>query len=178
MPRPSQPLYATVAARAGARLAHPDMPGGALDPQSLLRSVSPETRVVILCNPNDPTGTYTPAARLGDLLSRLPEAVHVLVDESYVQFQDVEPEDAVMSLVEAFPRLVVLRSFSKIHGLSGIRAGYAVGSPASTQLLAALAPALGVNALTQAAVLQALKVGDADIGRRRKTVVEQRRRLL
>jgi histidinol-phosphate aminotransferase len=178
VPRPSQPLYATMAARAGARLAHPELPGGALDSESLLGSVTPWTRVVVLCNPNDPTGTYAPSARLGDLLSRLPDSVHVLVDESYVQFQDVEPEDAVMSLVEAFPRLVVLRSFSKIHGLSGVRAGYAVASPASTQLLAALAPALGVNALTQAAVLQALKVGDADVERRRETVLEQRRRLL
>ena len=69
--------------------------------------------MLVLCNPNDPTGTYVPSERLGDLLSRLPEHVHVLLDESYIQFQDVEAEDACMSLVEAFPRLVVLRSFSQ-----------------------------------------------------------------
>ena len=104
--------------------------------------------------------------------------MHTLVDESYVEFQDVEPQDSVMSLVEAFPRLVVLRSFSKIYGLSGVRAGYAVGSAAASPLLAALAPALGVNALTQATVRQALKVGDADIQRRRESVIAERGRLL
>jgi histidinol-phosphate aminotransferase len=73
---------------------------------------------------------------------------------------------------------VVLRSFSRIYGLSGVRAGYAVGSAAATQLLASLAPALGVNALTQATVLQALRVGGADVRRRREAVIEERRRLL
>ena len=83
--------------------------------------------MVVLCNPNDPTGAYLDSARVGGLLSRLPEHVHVLLDEAYVQFQDVEAEDACMPLVEAFPRLLVFRTFSKAYGLSGVRAGYAVG---------------------------------------------------
>ncbi len=101
-----------------------------------------------------------------------------MVDESYVQFQDAEPQDAVMSLVDAFPRLVVIRSFSKIYGLSGVRAGYAVGSASASGLLSSLSPALGVNALTQATVLQALNVGDADVRRRREAVIAERNRLL
>ena len=163
VPRPSQPLYAALATRAGSQVVEPGMPDDGPDVDALARSVGDRTRVLVLCNPNDPTGAYVPSERLGELLSRLPEHVHVLLDESYVQFQDVEPEDACMSLVEAFPRLLVVRSFSRIYGLSGIRAGYAVGAPSATALLGALAPALGVNALTQAAVLQALRVGDADI---------------
>jgi histidinol-phosphate aminotransferase len=178
VPRPAQPLYAGLAARAGAQVAEPGMPDSGPDVDALVRSVSRRTRVLVLCNPNDPTGHYVSSERLGELLSRVPEHVHVLLDESYVQFQAVEPEDACMSLVDAFPRLVVLRSFSKIHGLSGIRAGYAVGAPSATALLAALVPALGVNALTQAAMLQALRVGDADVARRRQTVLEERTRLL
>jgi histidinol-phosphate aminotransferase len=133
--------------------------------------------VLVLCNPNDPTGAYLSSERLGELLSRLPEHVHVLLDESYVEFQDAEPEDACMSLVEAFPRLVVVRSLSRIYGLSGIRAGYAVAAPGATDLLAALAPALGVNALTQAAMLQALRVGADDISHRRAAVLEERARI-
>jgi histidinol-phosphate/aromatic aminotransferase/cobyric acid decarboxylase-like protein len=178
VPRPSRSRYATIVSRAGARLVQPELPAGMLDAEGVLAAVGPRTRVVVLCNPADPTGTYAPAARIGDLATRLPEHVHTLVDESYVQFQDVEPEDSVMSLVEAFPRLTVLRSFSKIYGLSGVRAGYAVGSAATTPLLSALAPALGVNALTQATVLQALRVGDTDIRRRREAVIEQRKRML
>jgi histidinol-phosphate aminotransferase len=178
VPRPSRARYAAIASRVGARLVQPALPGGMLDAEAVLAAVGPRSRVVIVCNPLDPTGTYAPAARIGDLVARLPEHVHTIVDESYIQFQDVEPEDAVMSLVEAFPRLIVLRSFSKIYGLGGVRAGYAVGSPAASALLAGLPPALGVNAVTQATVLQALKVGDSDVRRRREAVIEERGRLL
>ncbi len=178
VPRPSRARYAAIVSRAGARLVQPALPAGMLDTERVLAAIGPRTRVVILCNPNDPTGTYAPSAGIGDLVARLPDHVHTLVDESYVEFQDVEPRDSVMSLVEAFPRLVALRSFSKIYGLSGVRAGYAVGSAAASSLLASLAPALGVNALTQAAVRQALTVGDADIRRRRASVIEERNRLL
>ena len=78
----------------------------------------------------------------------------MLLDEALVHFQDVEDLDACLRLVDAFPRLLVVRTFSKVYGLSGLRAGYAVGSDA--RLLAAVAPVLGVNALTQAAVEYAL----------------------
>ena len=177
VPRPAQPLYVALAARAGAQAVEPGMPDDGPDVGALARSVSERTRVLVLCNPNDPTGAYLSSDRLGELLSRLPEHVHVLLDESYVEFQDAEPEDACMSLVEAFPRLVVVRSLSRIYGLSGIRAGYAVGAPVATDLLAALAPALGVNALTQAAMLQALRVGADDISHRRAAVLEERARI-
>jgi len=177
-PRPAQPLYATLAARAGAHVVEPGTPDDGPDAGALARSVSERTRVLVLCNPNDPTGAYLPSERLGELLARLPAHVHVLLDESYIEFQDAGPENACMSLVEAFPQLVVVRSLSRIYGLSGIRAGYAVGAPGATALLAALAPALGVNALTQAAMLQALRVGDDDIRRRRAAVLEERARIM
>jgi histidinol-phosphate aminotransferase len=178
IPQPSRPRYGPIVAHAGARLVQPGMPAGTLDAEAVLAAVGPRTRVVILCNPSDPTGTYAHAAGIGDLLARLPQDVHTVIDESYVQFQDAEPEDSVMALVEAFPRLVVVRSFSKIYGLSGVRAGYAVGSPSASGLLSGLSPALGVNALTQATVLQALNVGDADVRKRRETVIEERNRVL
>lgn len=178
VPQPSRPRYTPIVARAGARLIAPGMPAGTLDAEAVLAAVGPRTRVVILCNPSDPTGTYAHAAGVGDLLARLPHDVHAVIDESYVQFQEAEPEDSVMSLVEAFPRLVVMRSFSKIYGLSGVRAGYAVGSASASALLSALSPALGVNAVTQATVLQALNVGDADVRKRREAVIAERNRLL
>jgi histidinol-phosphate aminotransferase len=71
----------------------------------------------------------------------------------------------------------VVRTFSKVYGISGLRCGYAVGATGATRLLDAVAPALGVNALTQAAVEYALRFGDDEIDRRRNLVVEQRRRL-
>jgi histidinol-phosphate aminotransferase len=176
-PWPSYSLYPVIALRAGARPVPVDLRDGYADPDALLSAVTERTRVLVLCNPNDPTGTYLDSQTLGSLLSTLPEHVHVLLDEAYIQFQDVEDEDAGLRLVEAFPRLLVFRTFSKAYGLSGLRAGYVIGSPASSSLLGALAPVLGVNALTQAAIAQALKLGDREIEGRRRMVIEQRRRL-
>jgi histidinol-phosphate aminotransferase len=174
---PSYSLYPVIALRAGARPIPVDLADGRADPDGLLAAVNDRTRVLVLCNPNDPTGTYLDSHAVGALLSRLPEHVHVLLDEAYIQFQDVEDEDEGLRLVEAFPRLLVFRTFSKAYGLSGLRAGYVVGSPAASSLLGALAPVRGVNALTQAAVAQALKLGDREIDGRRRMVIEQRRRL-
>ena len=159
MPWPSYPLYPLLAARAGAQPV--PVEGG-----PLLEAVSERTRAVVLCNPNDPTGDFLPAERLGALLAALPPHVHVLVDEALVHFQDVEDLDAGLALTEAFPRLLVVRTFSKAYGLSGLRTGYAVGS--DPRLLNAIAPVLGVNALSQAAVEYALRAGDREIDRRRE----------
>ncbi len=178
-PWPSYPLYPLMAQRAGGRPVPVELDGGGrVDPEAIRAAVNERTRAVVICNPNDPTGTHTSSDALGELIGSLPEHVHVLLDEAYVQFQDVEEEDACLRLVDAFPRLLVFRTFSKIYGLSGLRAGYVVGSTASGDILSALAPALGINVLTQAGVAQALKIGDSEIERRRTLVIEQRTRFL
>jgi histidinol-phosphate aminotransferase len=162
---PSYPLYPLLAAHAGATPV-------SVEDQDVSSAITSRTRAVVICNPNDPTGTYLPSSELRDLLSALPEQVHVLLDEALVHFQDVEEPDACLRLVDSFPRLLVVRTFSKIYGLSGLRAGYAVGSDA--RLLAAAAPVLGVNALSQAAVEHALRNGDGEIERRRHAVARER----
>jgi histidinol-phosphate aminotransferase len=165
MPWPSYPLYPLMAAHAGATPV-------AVDQGPVLDAVNDRTKAVVVCNPNDPTGTYVPSSELGALMSALPDSVYVLLDEALVHFQDVEDLDACLRLVDAFPRLLVVRTFSKIYGLSGLRAGYAIGSDA--RLLAAAGPVLGVNALTQAAVEHALRDGDPEVERRRRAVVRER----
>ena len=178
-PWPSYPLYPLMAQRAGARPVAVDLSGsGRVDPDALLAAVSDRTRVVVICTPNDPTGTHFESSAMERLLGELGEDVHVLADEAYVQFQDREPQDAVLRLTDRFPNLLVFRTFSKIYGLSGLRAGYAVGAAEAAPLLASLAPVLGINALTQAAVAHALKIGDPEIERRRRLVIEQRRRVM
>jgi histidinol-phosphate aminotransferase len=172
MPWPSYPLYLLMAARAGARpvpVEHADGLAGA---------VTSRTRALVVCNPNDPTGTYLPSERLAALLAELPDGVHVLLDEALVHFQDEEPLDSGLRLTDSHPRLLVFRTFSKIYGLSGLRAGYAVAAPDSAELLDSIAPVLGVNALTQAAVEQALKIGGPEVERRRASVVRERSRLV
>jgi histidinol-phosphate aminotransferase len=178
LPWPSYPLYQVIALRASGRPVAVDLDRGRVDLEALLAAVTPRTRAITICNPNDPTGTYLRSDELGAFLGRVPDSVYVLLDEAFIQFQDAEDEDAGLKLVEAFPHLLVFRTFSKAYGLSGLRAGYVVGSPASASILNALAPVLGVNALTQAAVAQALKVGDRELERRRQSVIEERARVL
>jgi histidinol-phosphate aminotransferase len=175
-PWPSYPLYPLMARRAGARPVPVALNEGHVVIEALLAAVNERTRVVVICNPNDPTGTYLESALLAELLSRLPERVYLLLDEALIHFQDREDEDACLRLVAEFPRLVVFRSFSNAYGLSGLRAGYAVGSPEAADLLDSLAPVLGVNAMTQAAVESALRRGNTELERRREMVIAQRDR--
>src|SRR5436305_6687094 len=177
-PWPSYPLYPLMAQRAGARPVAVDLAASRVDLDALRAAVTERTRMVVLCNPNDPTGSYVTAERIAAFAGSLPENVHLLVDEAYVEFQDTEPRDSVLRLVDAFQRVVVFRTFSKIYGLSGLRAGYAVASPSAASLLGSIAPALGINVLTQAGVTYALEMGDREIERRRDLVVSQRNRVL
>jgi histidinol-phosphate aminotransferase len=166
-----------MAARAGGRPVVVDLVGDRIDTSRLLEAIGPDTRALVICNPNDPTGAYLTADELGHLLGRVPPHVHVLLDEAYVHFQDVEDEDACLRLTDAFQRLLVFRTFSKAYGLSGLRIGYAVGSRDSAEMLAKIAPVLGVNALSQAAADYAVGIADRELASRRRLVAEQRSRL-
>jgi histidinol-phosphate aminotransferase len=177
-PWPSYSLYPELAQRAGATHVKVALSNGGVDAEALLSAVTDRTRLVVLCNPNDPTGGYLTADRLGGLLAELPETAWVLLDEALVHFQSVEPLDATLAFVGRFPRLIVVRTLSKAYGLPGLRAGYAVGSRSATDLVAALAPALGVNAVSQAALAYAVERVDYDVERRRQAVIRERRRLL
>src|SRR5207248_159242 len=178
-PWPSYPLYPLMAARAGGKpvavdLGHDDR----VDPERTLAAIGPDTRVLVICNPNDPTGTYMHSDELGDLLGRVPQHVHVLLDEAYIHFQELEEEDACLRLTDAFARLLIFRTFSKAYGLSGLRIGYAVGSSQSAEMLARIAPVLALNALSQAAADYAVGIADRELSTRRRLVSEQRKRLI
>ncbi|MBA2347693.1 MAG: aminotransferase class I/II-fold pyridoxal phosphate-dependent enzyme, partial [Solirubrobacterales bacterium] len=152
-PWPSYTLYPLMARRARG-LAVP-VPG--FDVDALLAAVNPRTRIVALANPNDPTGELLPADELRRLLAALPERVIVLLDEALRDFVDAEATDAALRLVDAFPRLLVFRTFSKAWGLAGLRVGYAIGGEGSESLLEQLEPELGLDELAQAGALEALK---------------------
>lgn len=177
-PWPSYPLYPLMATRAGGRPVAVDVSTDGQELEGLLEAVTDRTRLIVLCNPNDPTGTYVRADRIASLAAALPKRVHLIVDEALVHFQDVEDIDAVLRLAATVPQLLVVRTFSKIYGLSGLRAGYAVGSSEAAGVLDSLSPVLGVNALTQAAVEQTLRISGPEVDRRRAMVVEQRARIL
>jgi histidinol-phosphate aminotransferase len=173
-PWPSYPLYPVLARRA--RGAAVPVHGFGVDP--VLAAVNERTRIVALCNPNDPTGELLEAGEVRRLLEALPERVVVLLDEALRDFVDAEDTDAALQLAEEHPRLIAFRSFSKAWGLAGLRCGYAVGGPGSEPLLEELGPPLGINELAQAGVLEALVHGGRVTARRVARVAAERARLL
>jgi histidinol-phosphate aminotransferase len=172
-PWPSYPLL-PLAARAAQGRAVP-VPGH--DAEALFAAVGERTRVIAVCNPNDPNGAYLPTARLRTLLERLPERVTVLLDEALVDFVDAEEPGASLELLDDFPRLVVFRTFSKVYGLAGLRCGYALGGPGSEGLLEVIAPALGVSELAQAGAMEALRKCGPQVSMRRAAVIAERARV-
>jgi histidinol-phosphate aminotransferase len=175
-PWPSYALYPVMARRARGHAV--PVPGFGVD--ALLSAVNARTRIVALCNPNDPTGELLGAGEVARLLEALPERVVLLLDEALRDYVDPEAEagDAALALGEEHPRLLVFRTFSKAWGLAGLRVGYAVGGPGAEPLLERLEPELGLNELAQAGALEALHTA-GDLARRRgAAIVAGRRELL
>jgi histidinol-phosphate aminotransferase len=167
---PSYPLYPIMARRAHG---HAVPITGGVD--ALLQAAGEdETRVIALASPNDPTGELLQAAELSRLLEGLPEGVAVLLDESLVEFADAQPTNSSLELLEHHPRLLVFRSFSKAWGLAGLRIGYAIGGPGSEDLLAELAPDLGVSEVSQAGALEALRRCSDLVAQRVRLISEER----
>jgi histidinol-phosphate aminotransferase len=170
---PSYPLYPLMARRAHGQAV--PVSGGV---DALLEAAAaPDTRVVALASPNDPTGELLATSELQRLLEGLPEGVAVLLDEALVEFADTQPTDASLALLESHSRLLVFRSFSKAWGLAGIRVGYTIGGPGSEELLAELEPDLGVSEVSQSGALEALRSGGASMAHHVRTVCEERTRL-
>jgi histidinol-phosphate aminotransferase len=172
-PWPSYGLYPTIARRARGRA----VPVAGFGAEAVLRAVNARTRLVALCNPNDPTGELVDAGALRELLEALPERVVVLLDEALRDFVDAEERDAALGLLEEHPRLLVFRTFSKAWGLAGLRTGYALGGSGAEPLLERLAPELGLDELAQAGVLEALRSAGPVVARRIARVTAERARL-
>lgn len=127
-----------------------------LDLEAMRAAIDEGTRAVFVCNPNNPTGTIKGGEEIAAFVEDVPERVLVVVDEAYHEFvTDTRYRTAVPMAIER-PNVVVIRTFSKIYGLAGLRVGYAVGPPeALTEVRKAQAP-LSVNRVAQAAALASL----------------------
>jgi histidinol-phosphate aminotransferase len=139
----------------------------------MLTEITAATQLVLVCNPNNPTSTHIPAARLAEFLAAVPDHVTVIVDEAYIEFQMNDDPDATLDLRRDFPNLVCLRTFSKVYGLAGLRVGYAVGSAKFRAAVDAVRQPFSVNAIAQAAAAEAIRHGDDVIRRVERTIVER-----
>jgi histidinol-phosphate aminotransferase len=126
----------------------------------LLAAVRPETKLVFLANPNNPTGTYLGRTGLETLLRELPARVVAVIDEAYVQFADAPDFASALGMRELRERLIVLRTFSKAYGLAAARCGYMVAPAELVGYVDRVRPPFNVNGLAQQAARIAL--GDTD----------------
>ena len=174
VPEPSFEPYTSVATLTGATVRPSALAGYDTDLDDMRRQVSERTKAVFLCSPHNPTGTIIRTRPLLDFLDALgPDPPLVVLDEAYRDFcDDPEYPDGV-ALLGRFPRLIVLRTFSKIAGLAGLRVGFAVAAKDTIERLNRVRAPYNVNRLGQVAALAALE--DAEhLERTRRVVIEER----
>ena len=174
---PSFPSFVIDARKLGAVPRLVPLRGHRYDLDALLDAVGPRTKLVYVCLPNNPTGTANTRAELGAYFDRVPEHVVTVIDQAYFEYAD-DPDypDAIEEYVREGRRALVLRTFSKIYGLAGLRVGYAVGPAPLMTAIAKVRRAFDVSAPAQAAALASL-AAEAEIARRRQLNAEGRGRL-
>ena len=126
------------------------------DLPAMREAIAADTRLVYLANPNNPTGTFVPAAQIEAFLASVPADVVVVLDEAYNEYLPQEDRFDSTAWVRRFPNLLVSRTFSKAYGLAGLRVGYGLAQPQLTDLLNRVRQPFNVNSLAQAAALAAL----------------------
>lgn len=150
-------LYDIVARRAGAAPVEAPTRDFAADVDALLAAVTPRTRVVIVANPNNPTGTYLSAAEIARLHAALPADVLLVIDQAYAEYVAPADDDLGLDLAARHPNVLVTRTFSKAYGLAGARVGWGTGSAQVIEVLNRLRGAFNVSNEAQAMALAALE---------------------
>jgi histidinol-phosphate aminotransferase len=171
---PSFSMYPHLAAMTGAKAIEvPLDDDDTHDLDAMAREVTAATRMVLVCNPNNPTATALPVDRIDAWVSELPRHVAVILDEAYVEFATLQDPDASLDLLKKHNNLVLLRTFSKVYGLCGLRVGYALGSEQFKAACDVVRQPFSVNMLAQAAAAEALKHQDDIATRVERTVIER-----
>jgi len=145
----------------------PDLP-------AMLRAVTPQTRLIFLASPNNPTGTRVTNEALADFLGKLPPHVIAVLDEAYYEFLDNPPD--TVGYVKRGASVVLMRTFSKIQGLAGLRIGYGLASAEIADLLQRARQPFNANAIAQAGAIAGL--ADVEHQQKTKTITDEGRKLI
>ena len=157
---PSFEAYPHLAQIAAARSVRVPLREHTHDLDAMAAAVTDRTRLVVVCNPNNPTGTVVRRAELERFLDRVPGEVLVVLDEAYREFvRDPDVPDGI-DLYRDHPNLAVLRTFSKAYGLAGLRVGFAVAHPPVAAALRACAVPFGISGVAQATAVASLQAED------------------
>jgi histidinol-phosphate aminotransferase len=171
---PSFPSYVIDALKLGATPVRVPLRDHRYDLDALLDAVTPRTKVVYVCNPNNPTGTCNTRDELNMYFERVPEHVLTVLDQAYFEYiDDGDYPDGVTELFKQGRRVAVLRTFSKIYGLAGLRIGWGVAPPAVATAVAKVRRAFDITTPAQAAAIASLDDTE-ELQRRRRVNAEQR----
>jgi len=167
-------VYKLIATSFGARTIETPSPDYQQDLETMLDAITPKTRLIFIPNPNNPTGTLISQRKIDSFMSRVPKNIIVVFDEAYFEFLD-DPTKT-LEYVREGRNIVVLRTFSKIHGLAGLRVGYGVAPRDSIEVLHKTRQPFNVNSIAHAGALAALN--DDAHQRKTKCVVDEGRAYL
>ncbi|AHY47442.1 Histidinol-phosphate/aromatic aminotransferase and cobyric acid decarboxylase [Rubrobacter radiotolerans] len=175
-PWPSFSLYPTISAVLGMKARPVELAEGSeLDEEALLAAVTEKTRAVILCNPNNPSGTYLPLGRVRKLAGELPEDVMLIVDEAYVEFVDDPGYRTSHELALEHENVLLARTFSKAHGLAGLRVGYGLASEKIADYAERVRFPVSVNLAAQVAAVASMQAREKVMERARFVISERER---
>ncbi|MDR2842878.1 MAG: histidinol-phosphate transaminase, partial [Spirochaetaceae bacterium] len=156
IPRPSFGWYEVASRAEGALPVFVPLRNHRLDLDAMLGCITPKTRLIWVCNPNNPTGTYVSETELEKFLQQVPRNILVALDDAYIDFAPPDAPDTI-KLLRRFDNVISLRTFSKIYGLASLRIGYAIGNvPLITKISRVRAP-VNVSTFAQTAALAALQ---------------------
>ncbi|GAB1694815.1 histidinol-phosphate transaminase [Krasilnikovia sp. M28-CT-15] len=168
------PIIATGAGATGVRV--PNTAGHGHDLSAMADAITDRTRLVIVCNPNNPTGTSVRRAELDRFLAQVPDDVLVVLDEAYREFVTDEQVPDALETYGDRPNVVVLRTMSKAWGLAGLRMGFLVAQPEVAATIRKVVTPFSTNLLAQAAALAALDAED-EVTRRCAVIIAERDRV-
>jgi histidinol-phosphate aminotransferase len=149
------------------------------DLEAVLQAITARTKLIFICNPNNPTGTIVTKEEVGDFLAEVPEDILVVFDEAYHEYvEDENYPDTLSLLKQGQKNIIILRTFSKIYGLAGLRIGYAFSSPEIISLIERTREPFNVNLAAQIAAAAALDDKDhlqksKEVNRRGKEILEE-----
>jgi len=169
-------VYKLIASAYHAQTISVPMKGFTHDLDAMLAAITPDTRLVFIANPNNPTGTAVASSDIERFMEQVPDHVEVVFDEAYIEFLPPEQRPDTLRYVRERSNVYVLRTFSKAYGLAGLRIGYGVASAEAVELLHRVRQPFNVNAMAQVAA-QAALADDAHLNEVLNSVAEGRRML-
>ena len=174
-PHPSFVMYRSIALANNAQFTAVPLSGLDYDLEAMAAAVREDTSLLIICNPNNPTGSYLEPAVIRALLSRVPDDTVVVLDEAYGEFVTCPAYEDSSTWLGEFPNLVILRTFSKIFGLAGLRIGYGMADPQVVRALDKVRQPFNVDSLAQVAAVESLRHLDRVETRRQRVATERAR---